>query len=111
MGGALRVEKAWGYELVWEVAPEYLGRIVHLNRGQRVWLESRGEPSRQLVICAGRMLLVFEDDRGRTCEVPLAPGQLHEIPVQTRHRMIAIEDSDLVVVSRGDVIDILRIED
>jgi hypothetical protein len=111
MGSALRVDKPWGYELVWEVAPDYLGRIVHLNRGNRVWLESRGESSRPVVVCAGRMLLIFEDDLGRTCEVPLAPGQLHDIPVRTRHRMIAVEDSDLVAVQPGDSLDILRVEE
>ena len=111
MSGALRVDKPWGYELVWEVAPDYLGRIVHLNRGNRVWLESRGEASRPVVVCAGRMLLVFEDDLGRTYEVPLASGQLHEIPVRARHRMIAVEDSDLVAVTAGDFLDVLRIEE
>ncbi|MBI2206288.1 MAG: hypothetical protein HYU41_20845 [Candidatus Rokubacteria bacterium] len=111
MAGALRADKPWGYELVWQVAPEYLGRIVHLNQGNRMWLEAHGETSRPVVVCAGRLLLVFEDDGGRTCEVPLEPGHLHEIPVRTRHRMIAIEDSDLVAVTRGDAVDALRIED
>lgn len=111
MPGAFRAEKPWGYELVWQVAPEYLGRIVHLNQGHRMWLEAGGELSRGVVICAGRMLLVFEDDGGRTCEVPLEPGHLHEIPVRTRHRMIAVEDADVVAVMRGDAVDMLRIED
>ena len=111
MAGALRAEKPWGYELVWQVAPEYLGRIVHLNQGNRMWLEPHGEVSRPVVVCAGRMLLVFENDLGRTYEVPLAPGQLHDIPVRTRHRMIAVEDSDLVAIHPGDALDILRIEE
>ncbi len=111
MAGALRAEKPWGYELVWQAAPEYLGRIVHLNQGHRMWLEAGEEISRGVVICAGRMLLVFEDDGGRTCEVPLEAGHLHEIPVRTRHRMIAVEDSDVVAITRGDAVDALRVEE
>lgn len=111
MSGAVRVEKPWGYELVWEVPPDYIGRILHLKQGQRVWFESGEESCRPLVLCAGRMLLVFEDERGRTCEVSLAPGHLHEIPVRQRHRLIAVDDIDLVAVGPAGNDDCLRLEE
>jgi hypothetical protein len=111
VGGALRLEKPWGYELVWEVDAAWLGRIVHVNQGHRVWLDAGAADPYPVVLCAGRMLLVFEDDAGQLREVPLAPGHLHDIPVSTRHRMIALEDTDLVSVTTGDQLDRLRVED
>ncbi len=108
---ALRVERPWGYELVWEVAPEYVAKILHITRGHRVWLASADRTSEPFILCAGRLMLVFEDERGSLREVVLRPGQVHEIPVRVRHRMIVMEDADVVSTSLRDVEDLLRIEE
>jgi hypothetical protein len=106
----VRFEKSWGWELVWEVMPSVLGRVVHVNRGHRLWLES-GADTEDIVLCCGLLMLVSEDERGHLNEQPLAPGQVHTIPVRNRHRMIAVEDSDVVAVGAAAGDDVLRIEE
>ncbi len=107
----LRVERPWGYELVWEVTPEYVGKIFHITRGHRVWLASDDRLSEPFILCAGRINLVFEDERGDLREVPLTPGHAYDIPVRARHRMIVVEDADVVSTSVRDLEELLRIED
>jgi quercetin dioxygenase-like cupin family protein len=106
----VRFEKPWGWELVWEVMPSVLGRVVHVTRGHRMWLESPGA-TEELVLCSGLLTLVWEDDRGHLQEQSLGPGQVHTIPVRSRHRMIAVEDSDLLAIGPPACEDAIRVED
>jgi quercetin dioxygenase-like cupin family protein len=57
------------------------------------------------------MLFVFEDEAGRLDEMVLSPGQAHHIPVGRRHRMVALEDCDVVEVSTPHLDDVVRVED
>ena len=34
-----RVEKPWGYELRWAITDRYLGKILHVNRGEALSLQ------------------------------------------------------------------------
>ena len=111
MGGALRLERTWGYELVWPVGSEFIGRIVHVRRGHRLWLEPDGEPCRSVVLCAGTLILAVEDERGHLREIALEPGQLHEIPAKHRHRLIVVQDADLLAVAPVGQDDFVRLED
>ena len=111
MSTALRVERPWGYELVWELSPEYVGKVLHIRRGHRLWLEARDRPCEPLLLCSGTLVLVFEDEGGSLREVPLGPGEVHDIPVKRRHRMIAVEDSDVFAIARLGFDDAVRVED
>ena len=111
MGAALRLDRSWGYELVWPVGAEFIGRIVHVRRGHRLWLEAEDHPSRSVVLCAGSLILAVEDEGGTLREFALEPGQLHEIPAKHRHRLIVVEDADLLAVSPAGDDDFVRLED
>jgi mannose-6-phosphate isomerase-like protein (cupin superfamily) len=106
-----RVDRPWGWELVWEAVPAVVGRVLHVRRGHRLWVDRRDRPSERLVLCSGLLTLVWEDEHGRLREATLAPGHVHEIPARTRHRLIAIEDSDLVAVGPSSEEDIVRVEE
>ena len=36
---ASRVEKPWGYEIRWAVTDRYLGKILHVNKGEALSLQ------------------------------------------------------------------------
>ena len=106
-----RVDRPWGYEIVWEVSPDAVGKVLHITRGHRLWLDARDRPSEPLLLCSGAMMLVFEDEGGALREVPLQSGQIHDIPVCRRHRMIAVEDCDVLAVARFGLDDVMRVEE
>jgi hypothetical protein len=108
---SLRVEKSWGYEVVWEVGDFQFCRLLHVTRGHRLWLPSRGRASEPVLLCTGALTLVFEDERGELHESPLEAGHVYDIPVTRRHRMIAVEDCDVFSLARSDLEDDVEIEE
>lgn len=91
--------------------PEVVGRLIHVRRGHRLWVEPQEPPSERLVLCGGLLMLVWEDGGGRLHESALRPGQVLEIPDRAPHRMIAIEDSDVVLVGPPTLDDVVHVEE
>lgn len=106
-----RVEKPWGYELIWARTKDYVGKVLHINRGHRLSLQYHRVKEETLFVARGRMTLVYENDQGSLEEVTLSEGEAHHISVGRRHRMIAVEDTDVFEVSTSHLDDVVRIED
>jgi mannose-6-phosphate isomerase len=107
----IRFDKPWGWELEWAVGPSTVGRLVHVRRGHRLWLDAHNPGEERLVLCAGLLTLVSEDDRGHLSEQSLSPGHVYEIPAGTPHRLVAIEDSDLLSVGPPTLDEVVHVED
>lgn len=106
-----RVEKPWGYELIFAKTGQYVGKILHINKGHRLSLQYHREKEETVFLYSGKMTLVFEENPGKLVEISLAPGECHHIPPGKRHRMIAVEDSDVFEVSTPQLDDVVRLED
>lgn len=106
-----RVEKPWGYELIWAKTDKYVGKILHINAGHQLSLQYHNEKEETIFLQSGKMRLVIEGDEGGMSEVTLTPGEAHHIPVKRIHRMIAIEDCDVFEVSTPQLHDVVRLED
>ncbi|MBI2218578.1 MAG: hypothetical protein HYU51_14915 [Candidatus Rokubacteria bacterium] len=106
----VRFDKPWGWELVWEVTPTILGRVVHVTEGHRLWLDTP-HGAEHVLLCCGLLLLVWEDDAGQLHQRQLPAGHVHTIPARSRHRMIAVEDSNVLVVGPSALEDVLRVEE
>ncbi len=107
---ARRVEKPWGYELIWADAPRYVGKILHINRGHRLSLQYHNRKEETIHVLAGQLRLVVDEGTGLT-EIDLAPGDSYHIVPLTKHRMIAITDCDLLEASTPELDDVVRLED
>jgi hypothetical protein len=107
----LRLDRPWGWELVWEVVPTVVGRVFHIRRGHRFWLERGGRGPEQFVLCWGLLMLVWEDARGRLRETVVHPGHIPDVPAAVRHRMIAVEDVAILAITPASLLDALRIDD
>ncbi len=105
-----RVEKPWGYELIWAHAPRYVGKILHINRGHRLSLQYHNRKEETLHVLAGQLRLVVDEGTG-LAEIDLAPGDSYHIAPLTKHRMIAITDCDLLEASTPELDDVVRLED
>src|SRR3954462_1737661 len=106
-----KVEKPWGHELIWAKTGDYVGKILHIKKGQKLSLQYHREKEETILLYSGKMNFVFEDEAGRLQEIPLAAGEAHHIPVGRRHRMIAVEDCEVFEVSTPQLDDVVRIED
>lgn len=106
-----RVEKPWGYELIWAKTASYVGKILHINRGHRLSLQYHQKKEETIFLYSGKMTFVFENESGALVEIPLTSGEAHHIPPGKKHRMIALEDCDVFEVSTPQLEDVVRLED
>lgn len=106
-----RVEKPWGYELIWARTKDYVGKILHINKGHKLSLQFHRVKEETIILQSGKMLFLIEDENGTLREVTLLPGDAHHIATGRKHRMIALEDCDVYEVSTPHLDDVVRLED
>lgn len=106
-----RVEKPWGYELIWARTKDYVGKILHIKKGHKLSLQYHRIKEETIILQTGKMQFVFEDEAGTLRDIVLGPGDAHHIPTGRRHRMIALEDCDVYEVSTPHLDDVVRLED
>ena len=108
-----RVPKPWGYEIWWARTERYVGKILHVNKGESLSLQYHNVKDETILMQSG--LLLFETgqkgDPGPLQRLEMKPGDVFHITPGTLHRMTALEDSDLVEVSTPETDDVVRLED
>ena len=105
-----RVEKPWGYELIWAETPRYVGKILHITAGHRLSRQYHERKDETFLVHAGEMDL--EVGRGSAATtIRMRPLESFHCPPGTVHRMIAVTDVDVVEVSTPELDDVVRLED
>jgi len=105
-----RVPKPWGYELIFAKTDRYVGKILHINRGESLSLQYHEIKEETLFVVAGELKLTIEVDGDRR-DLPLRAGEAFHITPRMIHRMEAIEDTDVAEVSTPELDDVVRLED
>ncbi len=106
-----RVEKPWGYELIWAHTDRYVGKILHINAGESLSLQYHERKDETIHVLSGRMVFLVGQSEAELERVELAEGMSFRIRPGTRHRMEAISDCDLLEASTPDLDDVVRLED
>jgi mannose-6-phosphate isomerase-like protein (cupin superfamily) len=105
-----RVSKPWGYELIFAKTGRYVGKILHIERGECLSLQYHEMKEETLYVVAGELKLTLEHDGDRR-ELALRAGEAFHIPPGLIHRMEAVVDTDVAEVSTPELDDVVRIED
>ncbi len=106
-----RVDKPWGYEIVWAHTERYVGKILHLRKGEALSFQYHRVKEETLRLLSGRLRLETQTEgREREARI-LEPGDGAHVPAGLRHRMEAIEDCDVIEVSTPELDDVVRLED
>lgn len=105
-----RVPKPWGYELIFAKTARYVGKILHINRGESLSLQYHEIKEETLFVVAGVLKLTIEAGGDRR-ELVLRGGEAFHIPPRMIHRMEAVEDTDVAEVSTPEIDDVVRLED
>jgi oxalate decarboxylase/phosphoglucose isomerase-like protein (cupin superfamily) len=106
-----RVDKPWGYELRWAVTDRYLGKLIHVNRGQALSLQYHVSKDETIFVVAGILDLILENAGGELETHRLTPGMSVRVVPGRRHRFIAVHDTDLIEASSPEIDDVVRLED
>jgi len=107
-----KVEKPWGYELIWALADEYCGKILFVKAGESLSLQFHREKDESWLVHSGRAQIELgrPGDKMPNSEV-VGPGAAFRIRPGTVHRVTAIEDTTIIEVSTPYLEDVVRLED
>jgi mannose-6-phosphate isomerase-like protein (cupin superfamily) len=104
------VDKPWGYELLWAHTERYVGKILHIKKGESLSYQYHRVKDETIRLLTGTMEMDLEVD-GKRSKVSLKSGDcLHIIPGM-KHRMTAVEECDVLEVSTPELEDVVRLED
>ena len=105
-----RVDKPWGYELIWAHTDRYVGKILHIKAGQKLSRQFHKVKDETIMVERGEMDLEI----GRPPSVEIRRLQVREpfhVTPGLVHRMVAVTDVDVVEVSTPELQDVVRLED
>ncbi len=105
-----RVEKPWGHELIWAETARYVGKVLHITKGQRLSRQYHNLKEETFLIQSGEMdLEIGQGSELKTIRM-LKGDSFHCLP-KTIHRMVAVSDVAVVEVSTPELDDVVRLED
>ncbi len=104
----MKIDKPWGYEIIWANTESYVGKVLYINAGHRLSKQYHKIKEETVYVVEG-VLLNYEDDGSIT---RINPGQSFHVEVGQIHRFGAgSDDVKLVEVSTPHLQDVIRIED
>ena len=103
-----RVEKPWGYEIIWAETDGYVGKLLHINAGHRLSKQYHQIKEETVYVLSGILYNYDADDKIQKIH---AGESFHVLPRQV-HRFGANEAAvEIVEVSTPHLDDVVRLED
>jgi mannose-6-phosphate isomerase len=106
-----RVEKPWGYELIWADTEHYAGKILHVAAGHTLSLQFHERKDETIHVLRGEVRFQVGPSADELTTVVLREGESVRIRPGTVHRMEAITDVDILEASTAHLDDVVRIHD
>ncbi len=106
-----RVEKPWGFELIWAETTAYVGKTLHIERDHQLSYQYHRVKDETIHVLTGVVELEVAEASGPRRRWRLTAGDGFHILPGVRHRMTAIETSDVLEVSTPQLDDLVRLED
>jgi len=108
-----RVEKPWGYELIWARTDRYVGKILHVNAGHILSCQYHNVKDETMHVLKGELILRTQPPEGGgvMAERPFRQGESVHIPAKLIHQIEAVVDTDVLEASTPELDDLVRITD
>jgi len=105
-----RVDKPWGYELIWAKTDRYAGKVLHIEPGHVLSLQYHNTKDESIFVLAGEIILRIQ--QGDTLiERRLSQGAAYHIHPKLIHQFEAVVASDLLEASTPEIDDVVRLKD
>ncbi len=107
-----KVDKPWGYELIWALSDEYCGKVIFVKAGESLSLQFHRHKDESWLIQSGRAELELAAPGAAVPQAEVVgPGAAFRIRPGTVHRVTAVEDTTILEVSTPQLEDVVRLED
>ena len=106
-----RIEKPWGYEVVYALTDDYCGKVLVVNRGESLSLQYHESKDETLYLDEGIAEIEIGEEGGERSRAVVRPGACFRIRPRTVHRLRAVTKSVFLEVSTPQLDDVVRLED
>lgn len=106
-----RIEKPWGYEIVWAKTSDYVAKLLFVRAGESLSLQFHKIKEETLFLESGECRLEAGTSESTLKPVPFQPGAAFHIPPKLLHRITAIKDCRIFEVSTPHLQDVVRLQD
>jgi mannose-6-phosphate isomerase len=104
-----KTEKPWGYELLFALTSQYVGKVIFVRKGYR--LQYHKEKDESMYLLQGKVLFTVQPQNGKMSETVGESGFCLHLPPMTTHRIEALEDATIIEVSSPQLSDVVRLQD
>ena len=105
-----RVDKPWGYELVWARTSRYVGKILHVKAGHILSLQYHNQKDETMHVLRGELILRTQPGESLVSR-SFKAGETVHIPPKLIHQIEAVVDSDVLEASTAELDDLVRLQD
>jgi len=106
-----RVDKPWGYELIWARTDRYVGKILHVKAGHGLSRQYHNRKDETMHVLRGELALHLQAQGGPVETRVFKAGESIHIPPGLIHQLDAVVDSDVLEASTPDLDDLVRLSD
>jgi mannose-6-phosphate isomerase-like protein (cupin superfamily) len=106
-----RVDKPWGYELIWADTDLYVGKILHVNAGEALSVQMHEKKDETLHLLSGQLILRAGSSPDALEPVDFRLGDSFRITPGTVHMIEAVTDVDVLEASTAHLDDVVRFTD
>jgi len=112
-----KVDKPWGHEVRWAINDKYLGKILHIDRGQKLSRQYHEIKDETIYVLQGLLILELGMDENKNGQAEkmkvLETGESYRIKPGVIHRFVAPREGfvRLIEVSTPEIDDVIRLQD
>lgn len=105
------IPKPWGKEIWFANQPEYVGKILFINKGHRYSLQYHERKTETQYVLKGKVRFMMGESEETLQEHVLEPGDKLDVYPGMVHRAEAMEDTEILEVSTNDLDDVVKLAD
>jgi mannose-6-phosphate isomerase len=106
-----RVDKPWGYEIVFAYTERYCGKVLFVRKGEELSLQFHREKDEVVYVHQGRIELDMGEPGTPVDTEVVGPGRAYRITPGTVHRIRALDDTTILEASTPQLEDVVRLDD
>lgn len=104
----IKIDKPWGYEIIWAHTDDYVGKLLHITSGNRLSRQYHNRKEETVYVLKG--ILYNYDKDGNVMRI--MPGESFHVKPGQIHRFAAMESNvEVIEVSTNHLDDVVRLED
>ncbi|MEX2236665.1 MAG: cupin [Dehalococcoidia bacterium] len=106
-----RVDKPWGHELIYAETEQYVGKIIFIRKGCRLSLQYHEQKDETMTLLSGVAELHVGPSKDDLRAVLLSQAESVRLRPGVVHRLVALEDCEVLEVSTPELLDVVRLSD